>query len=64
MLKENYTTYKESLMKLNLDSLSQRRQILCLKFAKAGLKHKNKENDMHIRQSEKYQVNFPNTERL
>ena len=73
VLKENYTTYEESLMKLNLDSLSQRRQILCLKFAKAGIKHdklsdllpmKNKEHDMHIRQSEKYEVNFANTERL
>ena len=44
-----------------------------LKFAKAGLKHdqlsdllpmKNKEHDMHIRQSEKYEVNFASTERL
>ena len=73
VLKEKYTTYEESLIKLNLDSLSQRRQILCLKFAKDGIKHnklsdllplRTKEHDMQIRQSDKYKVDFANTERL
>ena len=73
VLKEKYTTYEESLIKLNVDSLSQRRQILCLKFAKDGIKHdklsdllpmRTKEHDMQIRQSEKFKVDFANTERL
>ena len=55
------------------DSLSQRRQILCLKFAKDSIKHnklsdllplRTKEHDMQIRQSDKYKVDFANTERL
>ena len=73
VLKEKYVTYEDSLITLNLDSLSQRRQTLCLKFAKSGLKHdnlsdlfpiKDKEHKMKPRINEKYEVQFANTERL
>ena len=73
VLKEKYLSYEDSLIKLNLDPLSQRRQALSLKFAKDGLKYEQlkdllpinmKEHNMKIRQSEKYKVNFANTERL
>ena len=73
VLKEKYLSYEDSLIKLNLDPLSQRRQALSLKFAKDGLKYEQlkdllpvnmKEHNMKIRKSEKYKVNFANTERL
>ena len=46
---------------------------LCLKFAKSGIKHeklndlfptKSKENDMKMRKTEVYNIQFANTERL
>jgi hypothetical protein len=58
---------------LNLDPLSQRRQALSLNFAKDGFKYEQlkdllpvnlKEHNMKIRQSEKCNVSFANTERL
>ena len=73
VLKEKYTNYEDALMKLNLDSLHSRRQILCEKFAKSGIKHKKlddlfPENDikmkMETRNQEKFVVQFANTERL
>ena len=73
VLKEKYLSYEDSLIKLNLDPVSQRRQALSLKFAKDGLKYEQlkdllpvnmKEHNMKIRKSEKYKVNFANTERL
>ena len=60
-------------MKLNMISLEQRRQQLCLKFAKSGIKYqklddlfptKQKEHLMKMRETEKYAVDFANTERL
>ena len=38
ILKENYKDYKSALSQLNLQTLSKRREILCLKFAKKCLK--------------------------
>ena len=73
MLKEKYQTYEISLLLLNLDSLTERRNILSLKFAKSGIKN-NKLNDllpltdkihkMKTRKNEKYKVEFANTQRL
>ena len=60
-------------MKLYLDSLEERRQILCVKFAKSGIRYEKlndlfptnpKEHDMKTRKAEKYNLNFANTERL
>ena len=38
ILKENYKDYKSALSLLNLETLSERREILCLRFAKKCLK--------------------------
>ena len=73
VLREKYKTYEDSLILLNLDSLNQRRQSLCLKFAKAGIKHnklsdllpeESKTHNMQTRNENKYKVNFANTGRL
>ena len=39
ILKEKYTTYKEGLRKLKIETLDQRREQLCLKFAQNCLKN-------------------------
>ena len=73
VLKDKYTNYEESLIKLNLESLSERRQELCSKFANNGIKRKqlcdilpenDKQHDMKTRNQEKYKVQFANTKRL
>ena len=40
VLRQNYKTYENSLLKLNLDCLESRRIAVCLKFAQAGIKNK------------------------
>ena len=72
VLENGYTTYEEALIKLNLVSLEDRRKKLCFNFAESGLRH-NKLNDllkertrahkMKVRNCEKYEVQFSNTER-
>ena len=52
VLRQNYKTYENSLLKLNLDYLESRRIAVCLKFAQAGIKNK-KIDDL-----------FPMTEKL
>ena len=73
VLKEKYKNYEYALKQLNLDSLHSRRQFLCEKFAKSGIKHKklddlfpenNKKIKMETRNQEKFVVQFANTERL
>ena len=73
VLKDKYINYENAKIILNLDSLEERRQILCLKFAKNGIKNNNlndlfPENDkthkMKTRAVEKYKVQHANTERL
>ena len=73
ILKEKYLNYEDALTKLNLDNLHSRRQHLCEKFAKSGIKHKKlddlfpeniKKMKMETRYYEKYSVQFANTERL
>ena len=65
--------YENSILKLSLDSLETRRHILCLKFAKSGIKYEKmndlfprneKQHNMKTRKAETYDVKFANTERL
>ena len=73
ILKDKYKNYSNALIQLNLETLEERRNMLSLKFSKAGLKHetltdlfpKQKKHDfIKTRKHEKYKVNFANTERL
>ena len=72
ILQERYTNYDQALKHLNLDYLTARRDKLCLKFATKCLKHEktkdmfplNVQTDHDIRQTQKYHVQFANTNRL
>ena len=73
VLRERYRDYDNALLILNLDSLQVRRQEMCLKFAKSGIKNgklndlfpiNNKIHKMKTREDDKYQVQFANTGRL
>ena len=73
ILGQKYTNYENSLLKLDILSLSERRKQLCLQFAlkctkNAKTKHMFPENlkkhEMETRKSEKYLVQHANTERL
>ena len=73
ILKEKYKDYDQALIKLNLDTLERRRQDLCLRFAKDGIKHNKlndlfptntKEHNMKTRNNKRYKVDFANTERF
>ena len=73
VLKQKYKDYENSLLYLNLDSLKERRNVLCLKFAKAGIKYdkmkdllpeQDKHDNKKTRNHEKYKVNFAHTGRL
>ena len=64
-------SYENALLKLNLQSLEQRREELCLNFAKNCIKYEKltdlfpeNENQYNLRNTEKYQVLHANTERL
>jgi hypothetical protein len=72
-LQENYTSYKSALLKLDMETLQERRENLQLKFAKSGIKYE-KLNDLlpetkrvsktETRNQENFKVDFANTERL
>ena len=73
LLREKYVDYENALTILNLETLESRRQYLCEKFAKNGIKHKKledllpeneKNHQMNTRGCEKYNVKFANTNRL
>ena len=73
VLKEKYVSYEQALTILNLENLEERRTNLCVKFAKSGIKYqklddlfpvKEKKHKMEIREENKYEVIFSNTERL
>ena len=73
ILQEKFTGYKNALNKLNLPTLSERREQLCLSFAIKCVKHpkttdmfplNNKIHAINTRNTEKYQVQHANTERL
>ena len=72
ILKEDYTNYDDALYSNSLQSLRERREQLCLRFAKKCLKN-NKTADMFplnpnfnssVRNSEKYEVKFAHKNRL
>ena len=73
ILKESYKTYEHALNILDLENLFDRREYLCLKFAKKCLtnekmKHLFQENQkihpMITRFENEFEVNHANTERL
>ena len=72
ILKDKYTSYKKALSELNLEPLSKRREILCLRFAKKSLKLLNfkqmfplskKLHCMKQRKGRKFVQNHASTER-
>ena len=73
ILKDSYTTYENALLRLDLDTLEDRRKDLCKKIALRCIKNpktKNmfpentKNHNMKTRKNEKFIVDFANTERL
>ena len=72
ILKERYETYSEALDILNLQTLRNRRQSLCLKFAMKYTKHDkakvlfpiNVMPDKHTKESDTYRVQHAKTSRL
>ena len=72
ILRSNFQDYESALEKLNLESLEERREKLCLSFAKKCqripqarelFKEKTKIHPMNLRNTEKYHVNIFNTTR-
>ena len=72
ILQNRYTNYKNGLKLLKLDTLQERRKMLCLRFAKGCLKNekvkdvfprKANNHKMKKRKAEKYKVNRTNTKR-
>ena len=73
VLKQNYQNYPHGLLKLNLDTLADRREKMLLKFANNGIKfetfcdilrEREKVHNIKTRDLEQYEVDFANTERL
>ena len=73
ILQENYKSYELALEALDLESLKEIREHICLQFAKKCLGHEkirsmfqtnNKTHQMETRFAENYEVNHANTERL
>ena len=73
MLENSEMSYKTRLSILGLETLSSRRETLCLNFALKCIKSdkvshmfplNKKQHDMETRMEEKYQVQFANTTRL
>ena len=73
ILGKQYKNYEEALEKIDLQPLDERRDELCLKFAKKCLKSdkmktifplNEKSHDMDLRKTEKYFVKHANTERM
>ena len=67
ILQENYQNYSNALNKLDIETLEERREHLCMNFALKCLKNprfkdmfplNDKFHDMHTRCSEKYKVQF------
>ena len=68
-----YKSYRKSLEELNLDTLEERRETLCLNFALRALKNekmkhmfplRNRKNRIQTRNSEMFEVQKANTDRL
>ena len=72
ILGPKYESYKKALATLDLETLEERREYLCLRFAQKCTKNektyqmfplKRKMHQMDTRNKEKYLVQFANTER-
>ena len=70
MMGQKYDEYDEALKYLNLEKLSERRQKLCLSFAKKCIKHEKAKqlfplnnHIKHLRNNERFKVNFASSER-
>ena len=70
---EKYQSYKKALVDLDLETLEDRRETLCLKFAlKCSTNEKTKkmfpliekQHNMNTRKREKFEVQYANTDRL
>ena len=73
ILQDKFIGYKNALNKLDLPTLSDRREQLCLSFALKCVKHpktlkmfplNDKTHEINTRNREKYEVQHANTERL
>ena len=73
MLGKKYQDYESALMLVDLENLNERRENLCLKFAKKCLQNEKTENlfplnknthNVKTRMTDKFKVKFANTERL
>ena len=73
ILQDEYITYENALMILDLEKLNERREKLCLQFAKKCLGHEKmkhlfplnkKTHKMDTRFQEIHEINHANTERL
>ena len=72
ILKDNYHSYEQALSALNLDKLSDRRQMLAKRFANKcdkseKFKHlfpKNEKSSLNLRDPEEFHVNFARKKRL
>ena len=71
ILKNEYQDYEDGLLKLNLQNVTDRRQMLALRFANKCKEHDRfrdwfpmNVNQMKVRNGEKYRVNFASTTRL
>ena len=73
ILGERFRTYKQALQLLDLQTLDQRREQLCLTFAKRASKHpkfkhffplNQKSHQMNTRNVEKFKVQHAHTDRL
>ena len=71
ILREQYVNYEQALSQLNLETLTERRDKIALKFAKKCEKQpemrdlftENKDSPYNLRKQEKYNVNFAHTKR-
>ena len=68
ILRGDYETYPQALDDLNLQTLSSRRETLCLKFAKKCIKHEKAKDlfplNLDHRNKDKYKVQFARKDRL
>lgn len=71
ILKQEYENYETALLKLNLQTLEERRKELCLNFAKNSIKYETlsdlfptNEHVKDTRNKEKFIVSQANTDRL
>ena len=71
--KNCHKNYEDSLNLLQMDTLKNRREALCLVFTKKCLKHEKmkflfpkneKKHNMKTRNPEKFKIDYANTERL